>query len=136
MPIVWFLQQLKVFSLYFVFGRRQHALYWNDMLTRTRTQRGPGRAAERNLWDKIWRDEKGRLVIWQMPNAPLIAWAVLTFLSLLVNGKLADACYWLGSAALIIWAGLELFKGVNYFRRVLGLVVLIMALMSVINNLH
>lgn len=98
------------------------------------TNHGPGRATGRDWWNKIWRDKHGRIVIWQTPNVPLIVWAILTFLSLLVNGGLANAFYWLGSAALIIWSLLELFKGVNYFRRALGLLVLIMAVISVIKN--
>lgn len=104
------------------------------MPSETYTTHGPTRAAQRSLWSKIWRDKRGRIVVWQMPNVPLIAWAVLTVLSLLVNGRSADFLYWLGSAALIIWSLLEIFKGVNYFRRALGLLVLILALISVFKN--
>lgn len=105
------------------------------MPTPTHTDRNQNRHAVRDIWDKIWRDKNGRIVIWQTPNAPLIAWVALTFLSLLVNGRMADAFYWLGSAALIIWSLLELFKGVNYFRRALGLLILVMALASIFKNL-
>jgi hypothetical protein len=91
--------------------------------------------SRRSWWDRIWKDDSGRIVIWQFPNPFLIAWAVLTVLSLFFNGHLADIFSWLGSAALIIWSLLELTKGVNYFRRVLGLVVLIAAVMSLIKNL-
>jgi hypothetical protein len=86
-------------------------------------------------WNKIWKDKQGHIVIWQFPNIWLIAWAVLTVLSLFFNGHVADVFSWAGSAALIIWALLELFKGANYFRRALGLVVLIAAIMSLIKNL-
>lgn len=104
------------------------------MPPQTYTNNGIGRSPRRDLWDKIWRDKRGRIVIWQSPNVPLISWAVLTFLSLLVNGRTAEALYWLGSAALVIWSLLELLKGVNYFRRGLGLLVLVMALISVLKN--
>jgi hypothetical protein len=86
-------------------------------------------------WDRIWKDKHGDVVIWQFPNAWLIAWAVLTLFSLFFNGHVADIFSWLGSAALIIWALFELLKGVNYFRRGLGLIVLIAAVMSLIKNL-
>lgn len=90
---------------------------------------------QRNLWDRTFKDERGRFVIWQTPNAFLIAWAVLTIVSLLTSGRLADVFSWIGSAALIAWSLLEIFKGMNYFRRALGLLVLIFALASLIKSL-
>jgi hypothetical protein len=88
-------------------------------------------------WDKIWRDKggRGKVVIWQTPNAFLIAWAVLTVLSLLFRGRTSDYISWAAHASLIIWSLWELFKGANYFRRILGLVVLIFAIMSLLQNL-
>ena len=118
MPIVWILQQI-IHRTKHIFRGPDIVVYWYDM---------------HELWNKIWRDKNGRIIIWQLPNAPLLAWLVLTFASLLVNGRPADVLYWLGSAALIIWALLELFKGVNYFRRALGLLVLVMAVVSVLKN--
>jgi hypothetical protein len=73
------------------------------------------------LWDRIWRDKRGKVVIWQMPNAFLIGWAVLTMASLIVSGKVADVLAWAAIAALAAWALLEIVKGVNYFRRFLGI---------------
>lgn len=87
------------------------------------------------LWDKTWKDRRGRVVIWQTPNAWLIAWAGLTTLSLTFGGRLADIMSWSGSGALIIWSLLEILKGTNYFRRVLGLLVLAFAVASLLNNL-
>jgi len=90
---------------------------------------------QHTLWDKIWRDSKGRVVIFQWPNAWLIAWAVLAMASLLISGRTADVFSWVSHAALISWAILELKDGANYFRRGLGVVVLIFAVMSLIRNL-
>ena len=87
-----------------------------------------------NIWDKIWRDKHGRIVVWQTPNALLIAWAVLTTISLFFNGTTSSAFSWLGNAALLIWSLLELFKGVNYFRRIMGLAVLTLAILSIIKS--
>ncbi len=88
-----------------------------------------------SLWDRTWKDRRGRIVIWQTPNLSLIAWAVLTVLSLLVSSRLADVLSWLGSAALITWSLLEIFRGANYFRRALGLLVLVMAIASLIKSI-
>jgi hypothetical protein len=93
-------------------------------------------SAHRSLWDRTWKNREGHIVIWQMPNIPLIAWVVLTFLAILFNsGTLADILSWLGSAALIIWCFLEIFKGADYFRRALGLLVLFYAITALIQNL-
>jgi hypothetical protein len=90
-----------------------------------------------DLWNKVWREQDGRggVVIWQNPNPFLIAWAILTVISLLFGGTLSDIISWAAHAALIIWALLEIFKGVNYFRRGLGVVVLLFAIMSLMQNL-
>lgn len=89
-----------------------------------------------DLWDKFWRDKHGNVVIWQMPNIWLIGWAVLTFISLLFSkGAIASALTWAGEASLIVWCLMEIFKGVNYFRRTLGLVVLFYAIMTLIRSL-
>jgi hypothetical protein len=93
-----------------------------------------GRLSVQDLWDRIWRDENGKIVIWQRPNLWLIGWAVLTTISLFISGRGADIFSWLAEISLIIWSLLEITKGANYFRRVLGLLVLIFAVMSLIKN--
>ena len=90
-----------------------------------------------NLWNKIWRDKqgKGRVVLYQMPNIPLAAWVVLTVIFLMTSGTFANATSMLASFALLVWAGLEVWSGVNYFRRGLGLVILLFSLLSVYKNI-
>lgn len=85
-----------------------------------------------NIWDKFWKDKHGDVVIWQMPNPFLIGWAVLTILCLVTGGKTSDVFGGLGDVSLVIWSFLEIFKGVNYFRRLLGVIVLIFAVASFI----
>lgn len=88
------------------------------------------------LWDKFWKDDEGRLAIWQMPNVWLIAWAVVTTVSIFLGkGKISDAFFWGGSALLVIWSLLEIFKGDCYFRRLLGLAVLAFSVASMLNSL-
>jgi hypothetical protein len=93
------------------------------------------RSVKRSLWDRTWRDRRGNVVIWQWPSIPLIGWLVLTFLSLLFNGRVADVFSWLGSASLITWSLLEIFRGANYFRNALGLLVLVLSIMSLVHNI-
>jgi hypothetical protein len=90
------------------------------------------RAPDRSLWDKIWRDRGGNTVVYQTPNAWIIAWAVLDVVAIFAPSKQIASVAWdVGSGALIVWALLELFRGVNYFRRALGLLVLLMAVGSI-----
>ncbi len=44
---------------------------------------------------------------------------------IVTSGKLHTGLVWIAFGALFTWAWLEVFQGVNYFRRALGLVVLI-----------
>lgn len=88
-----------------------------------------------NFWDKIWRDREGHIVIWQMPNVWLIAWAVVTTLSIFFSGVVSDVFFWAGSALLVLWSLLEIFKGADHFRRLLGLAVLAYAVASMLNSL-
>lgn len=81
---------------------------------------------ENSLIDKTFRDNEGNIVIAQAPNLPLIVWIVSSLLALIVPaGQINFALQIIANGSLFTWAWLELFDGVNYFRRGLGLVVLI-----------
>ncbi|WGV28979.1 hypothetical protein [Halotia branconii] len=81
---------------------------------------------ENTLFDKIFRDSDGKIVIAQMPNPPLILWIVASLLTLVfTSGKINVVLDVLANGSLFTWAWLELFQGVNYFRRALGLAVFI-----------
>jgi hypothetical protein len=81
---------------------------------------------ENTLVDKTFRDSDGNIVIAQMPNLPLIVWIVASILTLIfttgVGNTVLDV---VANGSLFTWAWMELFQGVNYFRKSLGLVVLI-----------
>ena len=84
-----------------------------------------------NLFNKIFRDNNGEIVLAQTPNLPLIVWIVATLLKLvLTSGKISIGLEALAFGCLFTWAWEELFQGVNYFRRALGLTVLIWAIAS------
>lgn len=85
-----------------------------------------------NLWNKIWRDKHGagQVVIFQLPNWPLVLWLGLTVISQYAKGQLSSGAAIAASGVLIIWALLEVIKGVNYFRRGLGTVVFLFSMTS------
>jgi hypothetical protein len=63
--------------------------------------------------------QTGRLTIAQWPNAPLWVWILCTALRRFTD--LADTAFdVLGTVGLAVWAALEIWKGVNPFRRILG----------------
>ena len=79
------------------------------------------------FWDKFWRDEYGRDVIWQRPNAFLITWFVCTVSKWFLHYKILG---WIATIAIIVWAVLEIYSGVNRFRRLLGVLVLILIIVN------
>ena len=83
-------------------------------------------AKENILFDRTFRDSEGKIVIAQMPNLPLVVGLAATLLQLLLpSGKIHTALDLVAFGALFTWAWQELFEGVNYFRRALGLIVLV-----------
>jgi hypothetical protein len=83
------------------------------------------------LFDKIFRDSNGEIVIAQIPNLPIIVWAVASLLQLIFpTGEIKTGLDVVAFGSLFTWAWLELFQGVNYFRRTLGLVVLVAVIVS------
>ena len=84
-----------------------------------------------SLFDKTFRDSDGQIAIAQMPNLPILVWVGATLLKLIfTNGQTHLILDTIAFGTLFTWAWEELFQGVNYFRRGLGLVVLIGAIGS------
>lgn len=77
------------------------------------------------LTDKVFKDREGHFVFVEAPNLPLITWFTMTLLAYPLTGKAALFATIVARGALFTWAWLELFQGVNYLRRGLGLAVLI-----------
>jgi hypothetical protein len=77
-----------------------------------------------------------RFPIVQFPNLPLIVALLAGVAGRYIDGaghRYAVAVAFLATA---IWAGEELLQGVNWFRRLLGLVVAIVLIMRVTGALH
>jgi hypothetical protein len=84
-----------------------------------------------DLWAKFCKDTSGRIVIWQSPNVPLAGWFICMIASKLAEkGQFATGLGYVSSAFLFTWAYLEITAGANYFRRLLGLVILISIVVS------
>ncbi|WOD39857.1 hypothetical protein [Nodosilinea sp. E11] len=76
-----------------------------------------------SLFDLVFRDNKGDIVIAQAPNLPVLVGLITTFLQfLLPSGNIHLGLKLVAFGALFTWAWQELFEGVNYFRRGLGLI--------------
>jgi len=76
--------------------------------------------------DKCIKDENGDVVIGQSPNLPLKV-AVVGFLAgiFITTGKPGAIVDAITFGAFFTWAWLEVFEGVNYLRRLYGLLVLV-----------
>jgi hypothetical protein len=88
---------------------------------------------ESSFEDKFWYDKDGNFVVWQRPNWALITWFVSFVLTIIIPaGQVDDVLAFIARAAIMIWALMELIWGVNYFRRLLGLAVLLLPLITLI----
>jgi hypothetical protein len=78
------------------------------------------------IYKYFFYDKSGNFVLWQFPNVPLLIWLIFRLLSFF--NILSDLNYFfdqISTGFLFIWSYLELTQGVNNFRKVLGLVVLV-----------
>jgi hypothetical protein len=69
----------------------------------------------------------GRIVIAQFPNLPLLVWIGASLVRRLLrpSGHWNTFLFVLAAAALLVWAGDEIVRGVNPWRRVLGAAVVV-----------
>ena len=76
------------------------------------------------LFDWLFRDRQtGRITVAQFPNFPLwVSFVAVALRWVVPGGTLARTIVeWTGEAALAWWALEEVFRGVNPWRRLLGL---------------
>lgn len=84
------------------------------------------------LHESIYNKD-GQIVLLQLPNVPLLIFLVASVLTrVLPSGSTNDVFKSLAFGSIFTWACLEIFTGVNYFRRVLGLLVLGLSIMSAV----
>jgi hypothetical protein len=81
---------------------------------------------ENTLLDRVFRNSEGKIIIIQRPNLPIFIWTLASLLKLFfTTGIINLGLEMIAFASLFSWAWGELFEGVNYFRRGLGLLVII-----------
>ena len=86
---------------------------------------------ENSFLNQMFRDDEGKIVVAQLPNLPIIVWIVATLLKMIfATGQINTGLELIAFGALFTWAWEELFQGVNYFRRGLGLIVLVSLITS------
>lgn len=89
-------------------------------------QRFGGIYDDRSFWDKTWRNNEGDLVVWQWPNIWLIGWALANLLAVMApTHNVSSIAWWVGFSSLMVWSIREITKGVNYFWRFIGVIVLL-----------
>jgi hypothetical protein len=83
----------------------------------------------KRAFDWLFRDRRtGEVVIAQLPNLPLVVFLVASVAKRLLDpsGAAGSALTVVAVVSLLWWAGDEVLRGVNPFRRILGSVVLVL----------
>ena len=76
---------------------------------------------------RFWRDSGGNVVVAQRPNLLLGLWLTTSVaVRLIAAGRVKTGLGATADALLFAWAYLEATHGVNYFRRLLGVTVLLL----------
>ena len=100
--------------------------------------RTPERAEDdTGVVDWMFRSRKtGRITLAQFPNWPLGVWLLASAVMWLAHpqGWVRAFLVVVGSAALALWAGDEVLRGVNPFRRLLGLATLAWLVFSLVGG--
>jgi hypothetical protein len=83
------------------------------------------------LLDQVFRDTSGKVVLIQPPNLLIVVWLGSTLLPMIFAvGRIGVGLDAVAFGCLFAWAWEELFQGVNYFRKGLGLLVLVGTIVS------
>jgi hypothetical protein len=72
----------------------------------------------------IFKTKDNKIVLGQFPNWQILSALSARILSALSSGTPSNILYFIFQLLLAYWAVLELFQGVNLFRRILGAAVL------------
>ena len=78
----------------------------------------------RAAWDRAQRGWPPDFPLVQFPNAPLLVAILAWVVAKLTDGTVHDVAQGVFTAGLVVWALLELVRGSNWVRRLLGAVVL------------
>jgi hypothetical protein len=88
----------------------------------------------KNLYDWLFKTKDNKFVIGQKPNLPITVWFVFLALGIITNDDTSTIFMFGSTISLIVWAMLELYNGVNNFRRILGFSVLVFVILSALTS--
>lgn len=88
----------------------------------------------KQVYDWMFRDSNGNIVIAQTPNWPLYLVIGFFLLKFIPIEALLALSLWGGRVSLLYWAYLEISQGVNGFRKLLGGAVALWLLTRIIVN--
>ena len=95
------------------------------------TSHGP----DRSPVDWLFRDRQtGRIVVMQWPNIPLWLFIIASAVKRITHptGGIDTVISVVAGLSLLTWSALEIAKGVNPFRRILGAVVLLVTIAGLV----
>lgn len=79
----------------------------------------------------FFKDSNGKLAVWQWPNVPLIGWMLFKVFSIILSSpSIKNWSENLSTAFLFTWAYLEITGGTSYFRRFLGVLVMVASIVQ------
>lgn len=86
----------------------------------------------KSVRDTIFKCKDGSYVVGQKPNFALFAWIFFLLLSATTQGEVSQYTRVLAHVFGLTWSLLEAIFGVNLFRRIIGVVFLLLILLSMI----
>jgi hypothetical protein len=87
-----------------------------------------------NIYKKCFCNDEGKLTIAQFPNLPILLALFFIACGFIpgLNSDFKTIVSYLASSFLFVWAYLEIAQGINYFRRALGTIVMIILIFGLI----
>ena len=80
--------------------------------------------------EKCYKDKEGRVVVTQIPNTALVVFVLSSVVTHITQGTVNQIAELVAFGTIFTWAWLEVFQGVNYLRRALGLAILVLIVVN------
>ncbi len=80
------------------------------------------------LTSNFFRDIRGKIIVVQFPNPPLMLWGIATIVGKLFGGTIQTFSGYIAFVSIFVWAVLEIYSGASLFRKLLGVSVLVIVL--------
>jgi len=85
------------------------------------------------MLDRLFKDKDGKIVIAQWPNWPIWGWLITRIaMRLTISSQLTNALNYVSVGFITVWALMETISGVNFFRRLLGLGILVFTVFGLV----